>query len=744
MSEPERISLSPQDLMPDWVTNLEKNLHQAFSDESEERPARSRDGRGGRGDRGDRGGRDRGPGRGREGGGGGGGGGFRREGGPRSDRGRDQGPNRDRDRDRSRDRGDRDRGPRGGRDRDRSRRGDDRRGGSRPDFADEQPPSGVSVSLEPQVLAVEALARHIRSTGRTYALADLAKMILLGRDRYQARFHSDNPGERPLYYCAADQSLWLTKEEAVSHILRGPALRQYYEIEDVAVDPPKGNFSVVAVCGLSGRVLGPPNHHEFSLNVARLHRERFSDMPFDRYKSRIEMKRDEETIEKWKAEVSVRRQYRVRPEPLSADALAALEKAGDAETAPPAPAESAEAAAEPEIADDASAAEGAEPEATAESEAPAAPEPEATEPEAAPAAEGDDAPVADEAAEVENGEDAPAAAAPGDGREVLKSTEALERHFRLHFAAEAVQSVPEAVVSGNIPGKSLSRGLLTLLKTESERQRRSFPLQMIQHLCREFEKTGLRFFKRGKKALHVSVTRPRGIEDEEALSERVREIVQFIRKHPKKKVVDLLDALVSDYQRPPEGESFADHQLTEREHAVLADLRWLTLEGYVLEFPGTELVLAKTDPPAPSAPAGGGGKKEKTSSKIPSHPRPPQSGPAPAADSGAGEETAPSVIEPEAASDEVAMESVEEVNVDEAEVAPASEEVVEVIDEIAPAVEEMPTPVEEIDASEPEPEPEPEEAAESPAEGLAETDSPTEEIVEPAEATEPPRGEEPV
>lgn len=581
--------------MPNWVTNLEKSLTGDGPKQDRQKPEREfRDDRGG-------GGGGRGKGRGgkrdrnwdddRRGGGGnrdrrGGGGG------PRGGKGGDR----------------RGGGGRGGRDRDRF---DDRR--QRPQ--EEPLPEGISLSLEPDPNAAAALAKHIKSSGRTYALADLARMVLSARERYRIRFRTESKEKSPLYLCKADQSVWLNRDEALSHVLRSSALKRFYEIEEVAVEPPKGNFSVVAVCGFTGQILGPPNHHEYQANVARLHRERFANMSLDRYRSRIEMKRDEETIEKWKELVSTRRQYRVRPEPLTSDPDAEAPKKEDSPTPEPeaekeaAPEETpaAETDADGAVAEEAAAETPAEEPATetesTSEEAPAseevaeeAPTEDADQVES----EGEESPPADESSD---DADAPAAAeeaAPEPEAEILPNTEALERHFRTHYADQAVKTVANAVVPGNVPGRSLSRPLLNLLKSEVDRSRKSFPLAMIQHLCKEFEKAGLKFFKRGKKALHVSVARPRAITNEEDFSEKVREVVNFVREHPKARVVDLLDALVSDYQKPAKGESFEEHHLTDTERQVLANLRWLTMEGYVIEFPNSELVLGRQDPPAPA------------------------------------------------------------------------------------------------------------------------------------------------
>lgn len=580
MSESENLDLSARDLMASWVSDLEKSPsryldHDPDTEKSNRKPSRRKEGYPG-GDRGDRGG-----------------GGPRRDFGRGRDRGDQQGPRRGGFRDR--DRGDRDRKGGGGyRDRDQNRdRDSDRYDQPRP--VEPLPP--VDATLAPAPSAVDALARHIRSTGRAYPMADVAKMILGGRDRYQIRFQLKNPGEASLFLCEADQSLWVSREEAIQHLLNSPALKRYYEVEEVAVEPPKGNFAVVAVCGLSGRILGPPNHHEYQRNLMRLYQERFSQMPLERYKSQIEMKRDEETIEKWKAQVSRTFRYRLRTaeedtaEPGDPPAEAD-ETPADEETA---------AAGEPGDAEVKSADPGDVAEPELEAAAPSEPEPAGGE---APAEESPGEP------DIESGEPESPGEEPASEPEKAKpaavylvNREAVARHFREHFADTVIRSVSAATVPGDIPGKKLSRGLLNLLRNESEKQRRGFPLTLIQTMCGEFEKVGLRFFKRGKKTLYVSVARPRPIKNEESFTDRVRQIVAYVREHPRAKVIDLLNALVADDQKAEKGETYQEHHLTRAEHDVLADLKWLTMEGYLIEYPGTELMLGRDESqPDPASP----------------------------------------------------------------------------------------------------------------------------------------------
>ena len=214
------------------------------------------------------------------------------------------------------------------------------RGGEYRDQRDQRdmppPLQGWQVSLVPDQRSVEAIARQIKASGRAFSVFDVGRLFMDSRERYQVRFRRQAappaqqakegdapapapapPGPEALCQCQADGSLWLTRDEAIRHLLNSPALTKYYRAETVTMEAPKGVWNSVAVCGFSGTLLGPPNHHEFQRNVARLHRERFSDMSLDRYKSRIRTEKDEALLLKWQEQQSTATQWvAVSDEPL--------------------------------------------------------------------------------------------------------------------------------------------------------------------------------------------------------------------------------------------------------------------------------------------------------------------------------------------------------------------------------------------------------------------------------------------
>jgi len=165
-------------------------------------------------------------------------------------------------------------------------------------------------SVRPTQEALHALVSRIKMSGRAFAMFDMAKVVLGGRERFEMQFSRDNQEHAPrLVRCKADGSLWLAKEDALRHFLASGGIEQYYEVVQMELEPPKGDFAAVAVCGFSGALLGPPNHHSFQTAVVRMHRQRFADMPIERYKARIRTEANEELVTKWKESVSKATHY---------------------------------------------------------------------------------------------------------------------------------------------------------------------------------------------------------------------------------------------------------------------------------------------------------------------------------------------------------------------------------------------------------------------------------------------------
>ncbi len=197
-----------------------------------------------------------------------------REGGPRGDRDQRGGPRRFGDRDRGRD-------------------------GARPQREWVEIPKDVQVVIEPEDKSAEALAAHIRSTGHAFSMFDASRLVLAEGDRFHARFICAAERASGLF-ATHDGGLFLTRDEALHHVLRSKAIETFYRVEEVELEEPKGEFKSIGVCGFSGELIGPPSHHSFQTTLIRLHRERFSNMPIEDYKRRVRVDSNPELVTQWK------------------------------------------------------------------------------------------------------------------------------------------------------------------------------------------------------------------------------------------------------------------------------------------------------------------------------------------------------------------------------------------------------------------------------------------------------------
>ncbi len=221
-------------------------------------------------------------------------------------------------------------GPKSG-DRDR-KRGFDRRD-DRSEREHREPPAPlpeIAVVFLPDERGVESLARQIKMTGRAYPLFQIAQLVLQKPERYAVRLAVKKKPEgavaQPLFVCALDDTPWLSEDEAVAHVLKSH-FTTFYQAERTATEPPKGTYTFVAQCGMSGVILGPPNHHDYQNRLRKLHVERFARMPFDAFKARVKIVKDEAVVKKWVEEQSFKTEYVVLnvPEPLK---LPSLEEVG--------------------------------------------------------------------------------------------------------------------------------------------------------------------------------------------------------------------------------------------------------------------------------------------------------------------------------------------------------------------------------------------------------------------------------
>ena len=229
--------------------------------------------------------------------------------GPRRDSGgRDnRRPKGDRDQNRNRDRGPKD-----------SSRGTAPRGGKSGGQSSGRPQRpqvqqlDIRVEFVPDAQGVESIAKEIRLTGRAYPLFQIALLVLERPARYTVNLRVLNKpsGEtlQRLFACQLDSTVWLSVNQVVRHVM-ARHFDQFYATNRVEVDAPNGSFAFVAQCGVTNEYLGPPNHHDYQKTLVSFHAERLPRMPFEKFKSRIRIRKEEEAVNAWLEQVKWKTEF---------------------------------------------------------------------------------------------------------------------------------------------------------------------------------------------------------------------------------------------------------------------------------------------------------------------------------------------------------------------------------------------------------------------------------------------------
>ncbi len=179
----------------------------------------------------------------------------------------------------------------------------DRKPTGRPRFAERPKPLDAEIKILPETKALGIIIRKLQNDTHAYKLKDLAYFFLDNPASVLLKVTPKAAPDQPapaFCQCKACGFAALGEAEVMEHVLTSH-LGDYYDAREVDCEPPKGNFTCVAKCGLSGVLLGPPNLHEFNAIVREMIRTRFPTMSEEQYRSHIEMVRESEAIEQWRA-----------------------------------------------------------------------------------------------------------------------------------------------------------------------------------------------------------------------------------------------------------------------------------------------------------------------------------------------------------------------------------------------------------------------------------------------------------
>ena len=169
----------------------------------------------------------------------------------------------------------------------------------------------IEVTFQPEDKGFAGMVEAMKQTQRAYTLFDIAKLVLNKPERHVVKFSRPpvaNGTPEPLFLVTPGESIFLRQDEAVRFALRQHAAMILKE-KKTPIDPPKGNFTFVNRCGLTGVWLGPPNYHEYQSRLVRHHQQRLRHMHFEEFKSRIQTVKDPEAVKAWVDSMSFKTEY---------------------------------------------------------------------------------------------------------------------------------------------------------------------------------------------------------------------------------------------------------------------------------------------------------------------------------------------------------------------------------------------------------------------------------------------------
>ncbi len=191
--------------------------------------------------------------------------------------------------------------------------------------------------MRPDPAGVVSLARQIKLSGRAYPLLEVAALVIQKPDRYEINFRPmrDKEGKAGIrfFVCSLDDSIWLSEGDAIRHVLKAH-FDTFYQVEKTPCDPPKGVWTLVAQ--FDEIILGPPNYHGYQEKLREIHAQRAPRLPFEVFKSKVRMVKDEAAVKGWLESQSSKLQFLTLnvEEPQTLHSMAAVEEHFRAKHAP--------------------------------------------------------------------------------------------------------------------------------------------------------------------------------------------------------------------------------------------------------------------------------------------------------------------------------------------------------------------------------------------------------------------------
>ncbi len=173
--------------------------------------------------------------------------------------------------------------------------------GQRREFRPFVKPLDAEVRILPSQKDLGGIIRKIQTSHLAYPMRQLERLFLENPGSCMLRVSPRGEAAETVHFhqCKACGFVAFSEDELAAHLIAAH-LGDYWTAEEIDCEPPKGSFTCVAKCGLSGELLGPPNLHGYDARIREMIRTRYPNMSEAAYRARIEIVRDQEAVEAWR------------------------------------------------------------------------------------------------------------------------------------------------------------------------------------------------------------------------------------------------------------------------------------------------------------------------------------------------------------------------------------------------------------------------------------------------------------
>jgi hypothetical protein len=168
----------------------------------------------------------------------------------------------------------------------------------------EQPKQQLLCAVRLEEPVAEKLANRLKADGRAHALFDLWRN-LVGQPNALSFAVKPARESKSAFHCCLECGQAFTHADLVFRHYRQRHGEKAVKFIQQTVEPPKGNFTFVARCGLCRAPICPPNYHAFTARLVAHHKDRHDRIPFEDFRAKVSNSSNPEDVEAWKKAASV-------------------------------------------------------------------------------------------------------------------------------------------------------------------------------------------------------------------------------------------------------------------------------------------------------------------------------------------------------------------------------------------------------------------------------------------------------